>query len=97
MALNWAISNLFCMNLELTKEISLQNWADIRLEGGEKEIETIRKYIVDTGTLSQDKISPSLYTWVMVLGCVSALLLQFSCSLWADGNERKHSESLASV
>lgn len=39
------------MNLELTKEVSIQNWADLILEGEEKEIEMIRKYNVDAGIL----------------------------------------------
>lgn len=46
------------MNLESAEEPSNQNWIDLGLEGGEKEIIVIRKH----KTVSQDKISPSGYT-----------------------------------
>lgn len=50
------------MNLELAKELSIQNWIDLGLEAGGREIIVIRKHNVDTGAVSQDKIFPSGHT-----------------------------------
>lgn len=88
------------MNPELTKGVPIQNWVDLRLEWGEKEMKTIKKPNVDTRTLSQDEISLS--------ACVCARTREYCSHVVVflplhvvfsqlDRNKRKHSESLVGV